>query len=337
MPYLNSQQFDVRFIEDNRSLRWPFDPIVRRFERWCAERFRISYNFHVFWTHRQQIREADILITTMDSSGLVVLHDKARGHTRARVIYISQGLYVFAWAASKNRFNEWVRRRVASWLRSADEIVVFGEGDLKAMCESFADRVPLYPKVIQFGVDERFWTPSEAAGEPFILSVGSDPLRDYDVLFEAVKDRPLTIVTQQRFSANHLGPNVRVLCELSWDQLRALYRQALFVVCPVKNEPRDSGHSATLQAMACGKTVILSQTPGLWDPDRMRHGETCWLVPPGDPQALRVAMSYLTDHPDEVRRIGINARRLVEEKYSSRQFGLSLQDCLRQADTPANR
>jgi glycosyltransferase involved in cell wall biosynthesis len=80
--------------------------------------------------------------------------------------------------------------------------------------------------------------------------------------------------------------------------------------------------------MACGKAVILSDTRGLWDRERMRHLETCYLVEPGRIDKLREAISFLNHHPEEAFRIGRNARRLVEEYYSSRIYGQALQEAV---------
>jgi rhamnosyl/mannosyltransferase len=62
----------------------------------------------------------------------------------------------------------------------------------------------------------------------------------------------------------------------------------------------------------------------LWDREQMRHGETCYLVRPGDPEAMREAIEYLWAHPEEAARIGRNARLLVETRATSDQFGRDL-------------
>ena len=76
--------------------------------------------------------------------------------------------------------------------------------------------------------------------------------------------------------------------------------------------------------MACGKAVILSDTPGLWDHTILRDGEHCLLVPPEDPAALRAAMQRLWDNPAEAERLGRNARKLIETQWSARHFGQTL-------------
>jgi glycosyltransferase involved in cell wall biosynthesis len=60
----------------------------------------------------------------------------------------------------------------------------------------------------------------------------------------------------------------------------------------------------------------------------MRHGETCWPVDPENLDALRQAIAHLENYREETARIGRNARRLVEEAYSSRRFGEGLAERL---------
>ena len=87
---------------------------------------------------------------------------------------------------------------------------------------------------------------------------------------------------------------------------------------------QPSGQSASLQAMACGKAVVLTRTRGLWEGKYMRDRENCLLVRPNDPEELRKAMGFLADNPAEAERIGRNARRLIEERYTSREFAAML-------------
>ncbi len=271
-------------------------------------------------------REARTVIATTDSTAVPILLFKRLGLVRAQVILITQGLHSFD---AGNALRRRIEGQLGRCLRVASGIVVLGEGDCRALQERF-DHVGLPPvATIQFGIDERFWSPGAAAvapDAPYFLSVGSDVLRDYDTLLRASGDFPLRLVTRLPLRAELLGPNVTVESEFTWPELRARYRAAAFVVTPVKDQPRDSGHSATLQAMACGKAVILSDTRGLWDRDNQRHGETCWLVEPGDPEALRTAIRHLWEHPEEAARIGANARELVVRKYASTRFGEELAD-----------
>ena len=57
--------------------------------------------------------------------------------------------------------------------------------------------------------------------------------------------------------------------------LRRLYNSAAAVIAPLKDVHQPSGYSVTLQAMSCGKPVILSNIKGLWDRELLIDCENC--------------------------------------------------------------
>jgi len=67
------------------------------------------------------------------------------------------------------------------------------------------------------------------------------------------------------------------------------------------------------EAMACGKPVVASRVGGL--PDQVIDGYNGFLVPPRDPRALADRVLYLLENPSEARRMGLNGRRLAEERF----------------------
>ena len=71
----------------------------------------------------------------------------------------------------------------------------------------------------------------------------------------------------------------------------------------------------TLEAMAHGKPVVATRAGGL--PDKVRPGETGWLVEPGDAPALAAALAEALAAPaDTLARFGAAGRRLVEEAFA---------------------
>ncbi len=91
-----------------------------------------------------------------------------------------------------------------------------------------------------------------------------------------------------------------------------LYRRAKIVVVPsILNE---SFGIVALEAMAAGRPVIASRVGGL--EDVVVNGETGILVEPGSEEQLAEAIELLLDDEPYRRRLGANARRVVEERYS---------------------
>jgi glycosyltransferase involved in cell wall biosynthesis len=324
--FFKQQHFSTSFIEggsDNRNLlNWFWLP----FEQRIARRIKMGFVFDLALTNVNKLRQADVIISTVDACGLPIAMLKYLGVLNTPLIYISQGLsdridLLAKGTWSRSTFQELYGR----FLSAADRVIALGEGAAEHLTRTFQFR-PNQVSCIPFGIDNRFWSPNpDLSHRDYILSVGSDRARDYITLLKAVAEERLKIVTRQSIPQSLMKETTEVDSKFTHIELRNLYRGARFVITPLKNVFQPSGQSATLQAMACGKPVILTRTRGLWDPKQMCHLENCYLVEPGDVDGLRAAIDYFLNRPDEVIRIGRNARKTVENSYNSHSFANELE------------
>jgi glycosyltransferase involved in cell wall biosynthesis len=74
--------------------------------------------------------------------------------------------------------------------------------------------------------------------------------------------------------------------------------------------PKEGWGITVIEAAACGTPSLASDSPGLRD--SVWHGETGFLVPHGDVDALAGRMVELSDSPPLVTRLGEKARRFAE-------------------------
>ena len=141
-------------------------------------------------------------------------------------------------------------------------------------------------------------------------------------------------------ATGELPANVAVTA-LDYRPLRDLYARARFVVVPLREVDNQAGITLILEAMAMAKAVIVTATRGQRDvicgrlctaagltaerfggprafgvTGPLAEAETGLYVPPGDAVALRRAIQYLADHPEEATRMGAAGRRLLEEQMS---------------------
>jgi len=85
--------------------------------------------------------------------------------------------------------------------------------------------------------------------------------------------------------------------------------------------------NAALEAMACGLAPIISSFE---DVDGILHdGENCLLYPFGDADALAERMERLIKEPDLVVKLGQNARRLIEERFTLERYLDETEDLLK--------
>jgi glycosyltransferase involved in cell wall biosynthesis len=62
---------------------------------------------------------------------------------------------------------------------------------------------------------------------------------------------------------------------------------------------------------------VITRVDGFWDPESIRDGDTCRLVPPGDAAALASAAAEILANPSDAARMGARSRRLVEQHFDS--------------------
>jgi glycosyltransferase involved in cell wall biosynthesis len=72
--------------------------------------------------------------------------------------------------------------------------------------------------------------------------------------------------------------------------------------------------NAIMEYMALGKPVVA--TDGGGTRELVVHGETGFLVPPADPDAVAAKIEYLLDHPSIAKRFGHAAEARVRQKFS---------------------
>jgi glycosyltransferase involved in cell wall biosynthesis len=71
---------------------------------------------------------------------------------------------------------------------------------------------------------------------------------------------------------------------------------------------------AVIEAQAAGVPVVATPVGGIRE--TVIDGETGWLVPPRDPDALAERISWVLDNPSEASRVAVEARRRVLERFS---------------------
>lgn len=108
--------------------------------------------------------------------------------------------------------------------------------------------------------------------------------------------------------------NVLVRLDISYGELADLLRESSFVVLPLIPTDQPVGLTALMEAMAVGKTVIV--TKGLESADYVFQGKTGILVKAGDELQLKKNVLKLFRNPEKRERIGLAARRAMEEKFS---------------------
>lgn len=223
----------------------------------------------------------------------------------------------------------------SKFLASVDRIVATSPNYLatSGVLEKFAHKVNVipigldkatYPKLMS----DRLQVWRERIGEKFFLFVGA--IRYYKglhILLEAAQgtEYPIVIVgagpieQELKAQATRLGlRNLHFLGHLPDEDKVALLTQCYGVVFPSHLRSEAFGISL-LEGAMYGKPMISSEI-GTGTTFINIGGETGLVVPPSEPIALRQAMRYLWEHPEEAAEMGKRAEKRYWQHFTAEQM-----------------
>jgi glycosyltransferase involved in cell wall biosynthesis len=189
-------------------------------------------------------------------------------------------------------------RLVRFLLRPARAVICVSEPLTEAMRAIGVEHARFIPN----GVAVR--TVSEREDErPFVLYAGRlAEEKGIPELVEAARGLPLVVAGDGPLRG--LVPDA--LGFVPHEQLEQLYDRAAVVVLP---SHREGLPLCVLEAMAHGRPVVATPVGGI--PQLVEDGRTGYLVPPGDPTALREALLRLLASAELRARMGAAARERV--------------------------
>jgi len=210
------------------------------------------------------------------------------------------------------------------------ELLTISRAEQKFLQEIMPDREIGY---IPFGVDQRFWFPNPEPTtllDNYVLAIGNDRNRDWKTLVSAwSEDLPtLKIITSLPVVSDL--ENIEVIrgdwrsSMLSDEEIRELYWGAMFVVVPSRETVQPAGQSVCLQAMACGKAVIMSNISGLWDKEVMKDLQNVLLVSPMNSKHLKSAIFKLRDDIRLRNELANNGKLIVAKSFHTNAMSAAL-------------
>lgn len=201
-----------------------------------------------------------------------------------------------------------------------------------AQVQPLRDIVPGVPvEYVRFGIDHEFFTPQPTPTTPRVVSVGGDRDRDADTLFEALTlvhaHRPDVELVVQTASESTPPDAVTTIRHLPHRELRNLYASASLVAIATRPNLHVSGMTVSLEALATGRPVVATRTPGM--DDYIADGETGLLSAPADAEALAANILALLSDPARAAEMGAAGRRSVEERFTSELMSSAIYDIVR--------
>ena len=217
----------------------------------------------------------------------------------------------------------------AVWLAERPLPWVYGRTPFQAVSHSTADDlvsrgIPRGSiRVVHPGVDSRHLTPAAGTRSPLPLFAYLGRLKRYkgvDLVLRAFArlahpDARLLIAgtgdhrpALERLAASlDLGARVQFLGFIDEHEKLALLRRVWAMAFA---SPKEGWGITNLEAAACATPVIASDSPGLRE--SVRDGETGFLVPHGDIEAMASAFGRLAASRELVESLGVAGRRFAE-------------------------
>ena len=182
---------------------------------------------------------------------------------------------------------------------------------------------------VHFGVDEKFYHQLPIVDQGIIFAVGRDPGRDYGTLIEAAKDLEdqTIIMCRERNIENlkmEIPTNIKIEDEKTPLETRDFYARAVVSGVPSRGDTfiggsDCSGQTVILESMGYGRPVIASAKS--WFKDYFVEDKHLVVVPPEDPQALRMAIERVKADKNLRETLIREGRSLIETRYNSRKMG----------------
>ena len=278
----------------------------------------------------------------------------ALGYARARArdprgtvpfVFNPQGLEEFGGtgqAFAGSRLKRWayvpLQQAVLSCARAADRVLATDrsiEPTVRTQLRVPADRIRLVPNAVDLEECDRLAGAEDgrrlraslglADDQPLFVSVGRlEENKGFHVLARAlarlepgrwrwalIGSGPREPLLRRLAGSLGLGERVIFAGRVDLPALHAWYEAATLFVHPTLYE---GSSLVTLEAMAHRRAVVATTAGGL--PDKVRPGETGWLVAPGDPDALGAAITAALGDPLALRPMGIAGRALAETQFS---------------------
>lgn len=222
--------------------------------------------------------------------------------------------------------------------RAWHNLICLSDEQRRVLVEQLGDDNDLIHRLDKW-VDTDFFDPGKSSveeGAGYVFSCGREK-RDYGTLQRAAAKvpHPFWVVASgwspqpgfRAFEGVVPTDNVRVdRATLSYRQLRDAYAGARFVVVSVEPVDYAAGVSTVFEALAMGKAVIATASPGI--AEFVEDQVNGLVVPAGDADALARAIESLWTSPDRCQEMGRHNRWVAETAYSFDRYVSTLAELM---------
>lgn len=203
-------------------------------------------------------------------------------------------------------------------LREVERVILYSRGVIERQRRLLRERAVFFP----LPADGDFQAARRVAGRGAYVFAGGGADRDFASLVDAVRDTDVTleIVTFSPATLGYEGElpaNVHVRWRMPLPAFLTRLAGALLVAVPLRDDSSPLGQTTVVQALALGKAVVTTRSPGV--EEYVRDGREGLLVDAGDVDGYRRAILALVQD-GELRRACEGHARARANELSYRAF-----------------
>ena len=320
----NKESYNVQLLEmseTKKTLFTPFWIIVDYFLRKFSKCSFFLQNMMTLKNYKKFLH-TDVLVLTTDRIGfsslpfLLLLKIKKK-----KVIMFAMGMTKVGF---KYKIIEYANLFFTKLLISACSKVLFLSSNEHKVAKLKFSKYKDKMKFVPFCIDTDFWTAENSINEDgSILFIGNDGNRDYK-LVESISNELANfkpVLISRRINQSNLNNNVQLI-RGSWkadiisdELLKNYYTNSLLVFLPLTESLQPSGQSVALQAMSMGIPVIITETKGFWDSEKLIDQEHIFLVNYKTKEQWSKFIQDLLKNRKLLKTVSKNARKVVKENY----------------------
>ena len=316
--HLIKKGFNVDLIEESDfGINKKNNLIFRIFDRFSSDLIGIPIRHFFYFLRKKNINilnSSEILLVSTTTLGLTLGLLKNIGMLKRPVIFFVMGLL-------PNKNNSF-RNNIYKFILKEIYLVCISKNEKKYLEINFRDEKLSY---IPFGVDSEFWQSNNdnEFNKKYVLAIGNDYARDWRTLINSWDSNfpNLRLVTNLPISTNK--KNIRII-KGNWEDkvlsdldVKKLYINCFYVIIPLNDTIQPSGQSCCLQAMACGKPVIMSNIKGLWDRNLLINKENILLVKPNSVNDLKRAIKEMNNNKILYEKLKSSSKKLIEHNFNN--------------------
>jgi glycosyltransferase involved in cell wall biosynthesis len=284
----------------------------------------------------RELNRADVVFSTVDTVGIPLMLLARSRIARRPFVYAAIGLPERLAQLRPGRME----RLYAGSLGAASAVVAYSRHEADTLERWLRERgADVRVEFVPFGVDVDSFRPPVEPPDLDVVSVGADPHRDVELLFDVARGLPdgrfLVVTTAERArSLTDAPPNVSIETDLPFDEMRRRLERARVVALPVRENSYSGATTVLLQAMALAKPVVVTRTAAIATGYGLEDGVNVRLVTPGDAEGFGGAVADLRGDGGLATTLGVRARATVASGLTWDRFVGRIETLLDAAAAP---